>query len=405
MKGSPKLFWFFLIICIFIGIKELIIIPLRIEGIDFWKHYYVAEHLVKGESPYTGDLYLSFNYPQFVAWLNLPLLIFKNIKDAERAWDIANIILVIFSACVVIWGYRPAGQGVGTFIELSSGHSRLFLPWWLVAIFLTLFFSPSTDGLRPGNLSSWVLIFIVLAGWGIHRGKDTWTGVMIALSAMIKIMPIFLLIPYILTGKKKVIAGASITFGIYIIILFVTGSVGNEIYLVANVLPHLGVRWMEVSYSIPTVITRHLFHSVHENPQQMQFIFHLWSLLLFISYMATIWINRQIIKSKKGEIFIFIIGTLLIPVISPLLEYHHFNWSFAGLLLAFRLAREKLITGIPLAIIMAGYFWLSIAGRVADVFSFRGLSVLSFNAPVALILYTVFVMRLWNLNRLCRDAP
>lgn len=403
MKRSQKIFWLLFIICIFIGIKELFIIPLRTEGVDFWKHYYAAEMVVNGESPFIGDLYLSFNYPQFVAWLNLPLLIFKDIKDAEKAWDVVNIILVLLTMCIVIWGYKPKHKGAETLVHISSGNTQITLPWWLVAIFLTLFFGPNTDGLRPGNLSSWVLIFIVLAGWGAYQGKDVWTGIMIALSAMIKIMPIFLLLPYLIIQRKGIIIGAALTFGVYLLILLVTGTLGNEMFLVTDVLPNLGSRWIDVSYSVPVVITRQLFHTVHQNPQQMQLICNLWSLILFISYLATVWANRRVIKSREGEYLIFIIGTLLMPILSPLLEYHHFNWSFAGLLIAFHLAREKLIRGKSLAIILVGYFWLSIAGRVGDVFSFPGLSVLSFNAPVALIMYIVFVNRLWTLNHSRRD--
>ena len=403
MNRSKTLFWIFLFLCIFIAVKELGITSFRAEGIDFWKHYHAAGRVINGKSPYTGDLYLSFNYPQFVAWINLPLLYFKDIKDAERAWDIANIVLVLITIGIVIWGYNPSEEGAAAPIKMTSGQSQIALPWWLVAIFLTLFFAPNTDGLRPGNLSSWVLLFMVLAGWGVYRGKDMWTGVMIALSALIKVMPVFLLLPYIVVRRKGVIIGAAMTFGIYILILLVTGSLRYEIFLITDVLPNVGAHWVEVSYSVPVVLTRQLFPSIHNNPHQLQLLCNLWSLALFISYIVTVWKNRCAIEKRHGEYLIFIIGTLLLPIFPPLLEYHHFNWIFPGMLIAFYLARESVIQGKMLAIVVLGYFWLSIAGRVADVFTFPGLSLLSFNAPIALILYILFIRVLCRLKRSCHD--
>lgn len=39
------------------------------RGVDYGKHWKAAHVLLKGGSPYEGDLYMSFNYPLFTGWL------------------------------------------------------------------------------------------------------------------------------------------------------------------------------------------------------------------------------------------------------------------------------------------------------------------------------------------------
>ena len=158
---------------------------------------------MEGKSPYKGDgLFLSFNYPQFVAWLNLPLALFPSAESAEPFWDMMNAIIVLFCVFLVTVGYRPENDK--SEIEIKHLGDILYLPWWIIAFSAFFFYNPTTIGLRQGNISSWDLLFITLAGWTMIRRKEYAGGVFIALSSMIKILPVLLILPFIFAKRKKV---------------------------------------------------------------------------------------------------------------------------------------------------------------------------------------------------------
>jgi hypothetical protein len=373
-----------LFLTLFLAFKGLILYPFTAVGVDFGKHYIAAQRVLKGESPYTGDdMYLAFNYPQFVAWTNLPILIFKNPAVAEKAWDAANVVLVLLTAFVAAVGYRPDEKWLASHINV---------PWWSIALFLTIFYSPNTAGLRPGNLSSWVLLFITLLGWAIYRQKDVLTGILLILSALLKVLPIFLLIPYIMARRKKVLIGAGASLGVYFLILLVTGTLKNEVFFITHVLPNVGERWSVLSTSIPYVVTRHFFPATHLNPVAMRGLSVLWSLIVILPYLWLSFRYRRLLWSADGEILFFVIGVILAPLVPPLLEYHHLVWVFPALLLTFHLAQRGLLRGAYLAIAGLGFFWLCISGSLADVIYFPGFPLLSTNAFVLLLLYIVFII-------------
>jgi len=373
-----------LFLTLFLAFKGLILYPFTAVGVDFGKHYIAAQRVLKGESPYTGDdMYLAFNYPQFVAWTNLPILIFKNPAVAEKAWDVANVILVLLTAIVAAVGYRPDEKWLASHINV---------PWWSIALFLTIFYSPNTAGMRPGNLSSWVLLFITLLGWAIYRQKDVLTGVLLILSALLKVLPIFLLIPYIMARRKKVLTGAGASLGIYFLILLVTGTLKNEVFFITHVLPNVGEKWSVISTSIPYVVTRHHFPATHSNPVAMREISVLWSLIVILPYLWVSFRYRRVLWSADGEILFFVIGVILAPLVPPLLEYHHLVWVFPAMLLTFHLAQRGLLRGAYLAIAGLGFFWLCISGSLADVIYFPGFPFLSTNAFVLILLYIAFII-------------
>ena len=379
-----------LFLTLFLAFKGLILYPFTAVGVDFGKHYIAAQRVIRGESPYAGDdMYLAFNYPQFVAWTNLPILLFKNPDVAESAWDVANVMLVLLTALVAAVGYCPDEKWLASHINV---------PWWCIAIFLTLFYSPNTAGLRPGNLSSWVLLFITLLGWAIYKKKEVLTGVLLILCALLKVLPIFLLIPYIMAWRKKVLTGAGATLGIYLGILIVTGALKNEIFFITHVLPNVGEKWSIISISIPYVITRHFFPATHANPVAMKEISVVWSLMMILPYLWLSFRYRRLLRSAEGEILFFVIGVILAPLVSPLLEYHHLVWVFPALLLTFHLAQRGLLKGTYLAIAAIGLFWLCISGALADVIFISAFPLLSTNAFVLLILYIALIVVLVHLR-------
>jgi hypothetical protein len=387
---------------ILLATKTLILIPYNTPGIDFDKHYYAAEALVKGMSPYTSHgLYLSFNYPQFVAWTNLPLLLCKNVGNAETAWDIFNMILVFLTALVVCIGYKPGRHGLSS---ASDSLNLLDTHWWIPGLFFTFFFAPNTDGISDGNVSSWVLIFITLLGWAVLRGKEYTIGLLIALSSLIKVMPVLLIIPYLIGGKRKVLLGAGIVWGAYILILAITGTLGYEWFYITKVLPNIGEYWDDISYSLPYVILRYTSKTLYHNPEILRLATLIWNLALIISYVLVCFINRDIFKRKDGHIMLFAMGTILLPFLPPLLEYHHLVWTFPGLLLTFYLIWKGMIPRRYWWAMFTGFFFLSITGPFANVSNFKHFSFLALTPVFSLFLYLYYAVIVSNKIALTREA-
>ena len=392
-----------LFLTLVLAVKRLIIFPHGSPGIDYAKHYYAAEKVIKGGSPYVGDgMYLSFNYPQFVAWINIPLLIFGDVGQAKRAWDVFNIFLVLMTAGVAIWGCKPTGKGLSKPYpdslpgnnaspgEAYSGRSasRLFGgAWWAPVLFITFFYSPNTDGIRPGNIAPWVLFSTTVLGWLIIREKEYGVGVLIALCSLIKLMPALLIAPYLIGRRRRVLLGASLTWIAYLLLLLFTGAARNEWFYLTRVLPHIGQKWSYVSYSLPYVFARHFARSLYDNPHSMKLLTMIWMSLLLISYLVMCGWRRDLMREKKGHILIFTLGVLLLPILAPLLEYHHFVWAFPGFMCIFYLVWLGGMPGWYIWLCFWLFLGLSVAGPMAEVFRIGGFNPIGFTPPLGLLLY------------------
>ena len=386
-----------LVFSLVIAFKEMYLSDLwHTPGVDFGKHYEAAQRVWKGRSPFTDDLYLSFNYPQFVAWTSLPLLLFPDIRSAEKAWDLFNVFLIFLTAAIVIFGFRPSpspsNEAQRTPFEILQRH------WWIPAIFLTFFFYPNTDGLVQGNLSPWVLVTMTLLGWMVVTNRDTGIGVMIALCGLMKLMPFLLVIPYLVGWRKKVLRAAGLVWGIYFMVLLVTRTWKYEWYYITKVIPHIGAYWHHVSYSLPYVLMRIISRKAYYNAGLMKWVSSIWVLVMIGSYIIICWRSRRRIREEGGHVLFFALGTLLLPLLPPLLEYLHFVWFFPGMvIIILYLLKHPLPwkSSIPIFILL---LLLSIAGPMADVFYFAHFSLIGLTPVCGLILY-ILLARLLLLDR------
>ncbi|MBN1901241.1 DUF2029 domain-containing protein [Candidatus Sumerlaeota bacterium] len=379
-----------LAISLSLAAKVLIFHPLNTTGVDFDKHYYAAEAIVNGTSPYTSHgLYLSFNYPQFVAWINLPLLLFKNVDHAEKAWDIGNVILLFLTAFLVCKGYKPGTHQIsGTPEELNLIDSH----WWIPGLFLTFFFSPNTDGIIEGNISQWTLFSITLAGWAIVRKRDFSIGAWIAIASMIKVMPALLILPYITGRRGKVLAGAGIVWGIYLLILLITGTWGNEWFFITRVLPNIGEYWDHISYSVPYVALRYGSKRMYQDPGCLRLASLVWNLIWVISYIVVCLRYRENIKREKGDMLFLVMGMVLLPVLPPLLEFHHFVWSFPGLLITYHIFWKGIIPLRRIYPLFIGFLGLSAVGPFADVIYINNFSLVAFAPLFGICIYIFLIL-------------
>jgi glycosyl transferase family 87 len=382
-----------LFLSIILIFKYVILFPYGSVGIDFDKHYIAAKRVLAGESPFDGELYLSFNYPQFVAWINLPLAFFSDVGKAKLAWDICNILLLLATALIAIFGFRPSFNPAEKLDASGNVPLGYFLlnQWWIAALFLTFFFTPNIYGLRPANLSLYVLFTITLLGWAVVKDARYMIGLMIAICSLVKVMPVLLIFPFIIARDKKVLTGAALCWSIYFFILLFSGTLRHEWYFVTQVIPHVGARWKEVSYSLTYVLCRRFFPSIYSS-SVMSIINAFWDIILFGSFLAVTWKRRDLVKTTKGNILIFIMGTLMLPLLSPLLEYLHFVWIFPGLLATFYLAWNGFPGKRNPVILIVFFFLLSVVGTMSEVVNFGVFPVMPLVPFIGFILYITSII-------------
>jgi hypothetical protein len=322
--------------------------------------------------------------PKF-SWMSLPLLLFPDIRSAEKAWDLFNVFLIFLTAAIVIFGFRPrrapSNEADRTPFEMLKRH------WWIPAIFLTFFFYPNTDGLVQGNLSPWVLVTMTLLGWMVVTNRETGIGVMIALCSLVKIMPFLLVIPYLAGWRKKVLRAAGMVWGIYFTVLLVTGTWKYEWYYITKVIPHIGAYWHYVSYSLPYVLMRIISQKAYYNAGLMKWVSGIWVLVMIGTYIIICWRSRLRIREEGGHALFFALGTLLLPLLPPLLEYHHFVWFFPGMVIIILYFLKHPPPWTSSILILILLLLLSIAGPMADVFYFEHYSLIGFTPVFGLILY------------------
>lgn len=377
-----------LLLSLFLAAKGIVINPARAPGIDYYKHYYAARHVVEGKTPYRGDgLFLAFNYPQFVAWLNLPLALFPSAEAAEPAWDIMNALLVVISALIIMFGYRPAHYEA---LKNDRSVTKYDLPWWILSLFAFFFYHPTIAGLRQGNVSSWDLFFITVAGWAVIKNKDYAAGVFIALSSLIKLLPALLIIPFIFGRRKKVIIGAVSAWGIYFLALLVTRTLDNEWFYFTGVIPKIGTKWAHVSYSIPHVMFRHLFPSLYTNPDITEGLSALWSVIIAGTFAGICFKARRLWHDHNNDILIVAYGMILLPLLPPLLEYLHFVWSLPALMATLIIIRSGSIKRTPAILIVAGFSGIALAGPFAEIVRLGRLSPIALAPFFALGIYVVY---------------
>ena len=171
--------------------------------------------------------------------------------------------------------------------------------------------------------------------------------------------------------------------------LYATGWIRWEWYLVTELLPNLGYEWIGISESLACVSADLLKPSVLTDPHA----FKVWVSVLNLGFLLPVTIIVLLLSSRilkewlhLGVVFV----GLSLPLLTPLLEYHHIVWAFVSYLFIIRLWLSGRINAI---FYMQLPLWLVIlaAGHLADLgfkFGSRGAG--------ALAMLTILV--LWLIN-------
>ena len=309
-------------------------------GVDYGKHYVAAREVLAGRSPFVGENYLGFNYPQFTAWLYLFLAAFS-LEGAEKVWNLCNALFVVAAFFTIVVYYRPKPR------ESADMRSRGALDpaaalwvrdhWASVSALLYAVFAPWFMDFHCGNIEPLNLILIVALGAALIRRADGVAGVVLAMACLVKILPVFFLLPLAMARRWRVVSVCMAAMAVYASILFASelwrpgdGWWRWEVSLYANTLPHVAFEYRDLSRS-PAAIAARSFSSLLWNSQPaFDLATRAVSLVLLAAYVGVLIAARRFLRRSWRDGVAF--TALAIVIVSPLIEYHHLIWSIPAYL-------------------------------------------------------------------------
>lgn len=146
----------------------------------------------------------AYLYPPLLAILLMPL--------ASLPYGVALEIWVILQ--LAFWAGSAALIGVWLIRSGISGHVAT-----TIAATFGLLCWPLASGLvQFAQLDALVLLCLLLAPWLIIRGRPAWGGAALAFIAMVKVVPILLIVYYLLRGRRRVVSGALICGAVMLVL-------------------------------------------------------------------------------------------------------------------------------------------------------------------------------------------
>ena len=319
--------------------KHLIWLPITTVGVDYEKHQKAARCVLKGINPTLGEhneLYLSFNYPVFTALPYLWLAPF-DVMTGEALWDIVLVLQVLGCAAMVAFFYTPELPS-----ERKSDNTlarlRFFIVdrWMLIGTFLIVFYTPIMLRFHAGNISPTMLFLMVAFGAAFFNKRERLAGALLACAALVKILPAFLLIVFIVAKRWKVLAGFGAVCGVYLILLLLTGWWRWDMFLFTDVLPNAAYKWYGVSRSFQVFIAGLVYPSALDTPVTFKQLTLIVNLGFFVPISIIVLIVCRSVLREWLPMGIAFISPVL-PLLTPLLEYHHHCWAIVGYLAVVRL--------------------------------------------------------------------
>lgn len=386
-------------------------------GVDFPKHYAAALEILRGSSPFDGDLYLGFNYPLFTGWLYLFLAPFS-LETAGLAWDVCNTLLVLGALVLVIFCYRP-----GVADSPDAGGRAICRYWHSVAAFAFAIFAPIFLEIRDGNIEPLNLFLLMALGAALLHGRDRTGGVLLAMLCLVKVLPVFFLPVLYLGGKRRAVYACLVCLAGYGVLLLATGWWRWEWFLFSQTLPQAGYHYRGLSNSLVALAGRYWAPAVWDSPEAFRVATMAIAGSIGCACLAVLAFRKARLQHAQSPgtmsvrffhailenaAYPFLwrdalgLASLTIVLISPLLEYQHLIWAMpaylfllmdyaesrmslrffsacAALWLAIFACRYATDLGLPLfmdplhfSTLLAGALWMVSAIRLATGGANRG---------------------------------
>ncbi len=307
-------------------------LPLHNPAVDYDKHWYAARAILQGESPYLGDLYLAFNYPLFAGWLYLPLGWF-DLAGAFQLWTAMKLLEVLLGLALIAWLLRPRAEEIPEAPPADpEGRLRLALRAWWVPLVLLLFanYQPMHVARIAGNIEPVIFLFVTLALVLVVRGRDGWGGAALAAAVLVKLAPVFILIPLAAMRRWRAVGACLAVLVFYGVVLLVTGAWRTEMVLYREVLPAIPYHWQIISMSVHHTLADLAFPGLLESETGFRrYVFVLNAAMMAI-YLALVGAWCMTRPEGRDGVNMLAFGTFMVPVFTPLLEINHFLWIFGA---------------------------------------------------------------------------
>ncbi|GAB4324381.1 MAG: hypothetical protein Kow0059_19940 [Candidatus Sumerlaeia bacterium] len=349
-------------------------------GIDYDKHWLAYERIARGQSPYTGeppDNYPAFTKPLF-AWLML-----FDFRTGEVMWDAWNALMLVGAALLAALFYRPrppaapdigeanaAGGGSGWPAARRQIRALLRDTWWAWAPFLVLTFTPATHQFAVGNIAP--TVFFLLTGWGalVASGGDRpGAGVVLAMASLIKALTAFVLLAFVLARRRRAVVGAAAVGALYVLGVTLAGWWDWEKRIYLDIWPAFTWDFRGICYGLNRLLAQTLFPWAWSDADAFRRLSVAVSGVVLAASSLILWLGRGHLRTDDGFHAGLSFSLAALPLINPLLEYHHYVWLVpAWLLLWRRWAEGRIADGAFLAqlpcwaLIVGAAWWGNLTG-------------------------------------------
>lgn len=326
VRALVVLFWVF---ASAIFVWNHLVLPYRIEGVDYGKHWIASGRILAGESPYTGELFLSFNYPLFIAFIYAPLA-FVTHETGERIFDALNFLMMSGAAAFLICGLRPRRE---------PGREWMHDFWGpLVVLFFAvnnsvrrLMWSGNVDGLNVLLLCAFMTLLI--------RGKERWAGLALGAVVLVKVAPVLFFLPVFALRKWRCLAVGLGVIALYWLLLFATGWARIETQLFREVLPGIPWFWRHISLSFHNVVAEFGWGWDNISEHGYRRLVLVVNAVMMLALCAVVWLRWRVVGDSTERVMILSYQWLIAFV--PLLEMIHVSWVLPALFVGLRAWTER----------------------------------------------------------------
>lgn len=359
--GLKLVAWAFVALTV---VQHAVIRPFTITGVDFPKHWLAPLAILEGRNNYVGDeLWLYYNYPQWSAMVTF-WLGWLSRESAEVVWKAMNLGFVGLAGWISWRYFRPGepeagtvgGEGRSLRAPIRRGLRR---EWALATAVIFAGFGPAAKTvLFTGNIDPWNLLAMTAFIAALLRGRERLAGAYWAILCLVKMVPVLLIVPLILWRKWRVLEGWTLFMTGYLALLLATNRVGYEWFFVREVMPEIAFEWRWISISFPQLLLDYVFPAAwNEDPAR----FHLVMNVTLGTFALGLFAGVGYMKSKRADFLrVLEFAILYLPLLSPLLEGHHYSWTLPALFLQIRRWTAGELHPFAASVYAAGWFLISL---------------------------------------------
>jgi len=293
------------------------------HGVDFTVLWRASRQVLLGASVYSEPAVLIgpgpwevFKYPQLLAlataWLGaLPF------DTAETVWKL------LLLACCALVGWSS--------VQLACTHARRGegpgLPWMtarLAALGMLLalsMFSSFAWSLALGQVGPVLALLLLWAYLACRRQRDLWAGSALTLATLIKLAPVLILVQGAIHRRWKAVLAALVIAAAYIMGLAACGLLRDEFLYFTEIVPSIPRLTTIVSFSLIQWLVDHCAPASLADRQR-----HSTAMVAVQAVSLVVYFVPLATMAWRGRTWAscFPVALVGIPIVSPVLEGHHF---------------------------------------------------------------------------------